>query len=297
MKFSYYLPGPGVTTGDTLFNAAELTRLAQAAEEAGYSSISIDDHPAPPHRWRSDGLGHDCLEPFVALAAIAAGTSKIRLTTGLTILPYRNPFLVAKSVATLDALSGGRVVLGLGVGYLPDEYAALGVDFDSRNELFDESIHVLKLAWTGEPVTYKGLFFDAVEICVNPRPVQRPHPPIWIGGNSKLSLRRVAEYGAGWMSMPSRGNAAISRRSAPMESVEDFIKLRDYLRSYAESIGRTDPIEISGGPIMTGDDVIGHLHFLEELGVSQSGGGAGGTDLQGRIDALNRFSDEVISKF
>ena len=297
MRFSYYLPGPGVTSGETLFSAAELTTLALAAEQAGYSTISLDDHPAPPLQWRQDPLGHDCLDPFVALAAIAAGTSTIGLMTSLTVLPYRNPFLVAKAVATLDVLSRGRVTLGVGVGYLPQEYAALGVDFESRNAIFDESIEMLRKAWTGEPVTHKGLAFDAVGVSVNPRPIQQPHPPIWIGGNSKISLRRVAEYGAGWMAMPSRGNAAISRRSAPLESMDDFLAMLAYLHDHARAIGRTAPIEVSGGPIGDGKDPIGHLRQLEELGVTQSGGGAGGADLQGRIDALNKFSDEIISKF
>ena len=190
------------------------------------------------------GGGHDTLDPFVGLAFIAAATSELRLLTYLAVLPYRNPFLIAKTVATLDALSGGRVDFGLGTGYLKSEYFALGVDFDERNALFDESLEVMKLAWTGEPVTYQGLHFSARDVTAMPTPLQKPYPPIWLGGNSKLTRRRVVEQATGWLPMLNPPEFATARRSAVLETVDDFAVMLADLRAHAERIGRTEPIEI-----------------------------------------------------
>src|SRR5689334_25105881 len=126
-----------------LGSKAGLTRFAQVAEAAGFGGMGFTDHPAPSHKWLTAG-GHDALDPFAALAFVAAVTDRLRLIPNIVVLPYRNPFLVAKAAATVDALSGGRFVLSVATGYLRSEYRSLGVDFDNRNELFDEAIAVLK---------------------------------------------------------------------------------------------------------------------------------------------------------
>ena len=128
-----------------------ITKVATAAERVGFHGIGFTDHPAPSQRWL-DGGGHDALDPFVALAFAAAATERIRLIPNIVVLPYRNPFVVAKAAATLDVLSGGRFTLAVGAGYLKGEFAALGVDHAERNELFDEAIDVLKAIWTGDDV-------------------------------------------------------------------------------------------------------------------------------------------------
>jgi len=127
---------------------------------------------------------------------VLLATSRLRLLTHLAVVPYRNPFLLAKSAATLDKISHGRLTLGVGTGYLKTEFFALGVDFDERNELFDEALEVLPLHWKGEPFSYEGKHFTARDVIARPRPAQDPIP-IWIGGNSKLTLRRVAEKAQG----------------------------------------------------------------------------------------------------
>src|SRR5439155_14429093 len=119
-----------------------LARFARAAEAAGFDGIAFTDHPAPSDKWLNAG-GHDALDPFAALAFVAAVTTRIRLIPNIVVLPYRNPFLVAKSAATIDALSGGRFVLSVATGYLRSEFRSLGVDFERRNELFEESIEVV----------------------------------------------------------------------------------------------------------------------------------------------------------
>ena len=124
-----------------------ITRVAQAAEAAGFDGLGFTDHPAPSHKWLTSG-GHDALDPLVALTLVAAVTDRLRLIPNILVLPYRNPFLVAKAAATLDAISGGRFVLAVATGYLRSEYRSLGVDFDRRNDLFDEALEVLRGVWS-----------------------------------------------------------------------------------------------------------------------------------------------------
>jgi probable F420-dependent oxidoreductase len=175
-------------------------------EAAGWDGISFTEHPAPSVKWLENG-GHQALDPFVALAAAGAVTERLKLLTYLTVIPYRNPALLAKAAATLDRVSNGRFILGAGTGYLKSEFFALGVDFEERNALFDEALDVLPLHWSGEPFDYDGRHFNARAVIGRPRPVQQPIP-IWIGGNAPVTLRRVAQRAQGWM--PLLGPAQVS---------------------------------------------------------------------------------------
>ena len=145
----------------------------------------------------------------------AAHTTTLRLIPNIVVLPYRNPFVVAKSGATLDLLSGGRFTLAIGVGYLKREFAALGVDFEERGALFEEALDVIRAIWTTDDVSYEGRHFTAQGITAHPRPVSDPHPPIWIGGNTAAARRRVAEYGDGWCPFPAPAGLAQTARTAP----------------------------------------------------------------------------------
>ena len=213
MRFSVTYPLVAGECSPEFLSGSGLVRFAQAAEEAGFDGIGFTDHPAPTHRWMSAG-GHDALDPFAALAFCAAVTERLLLIPNVVVLPYRNPFLVAKSVATVDALSGGRFVLAVGTGYLKGEYRALGVDFDERNRLFDQAIEVMRGVWSTDDFSYEGRDFTAHGQTVNPKP-SRPIP-IWIGGNSRLSRRRVIEKADGWIPFPApRGLAATARTPIP----------------------------------------------------------------------------------
>ncbi|OOK71142.1 putative F420-dependent oxidoreductase family domain protein [Mycobacterium kansasii] len=140
------------------------------------------------------------MDPFVAMGFAAARTTTLRLIPNIVVLPYRNPFLVAKSGATLDLLSGGRFTLAVGVGYLKREFAALGVDYDERAELFEEALQVIRAVWTSDDISFVGRHFTASGITAHPRPLSPP--PIWIGGNTRAARRRVAHYGDGWCPFP-----------------------------------------------------------------------------------------------
>ena len=217
MKFILQFPD---THGleDDMLDEHHVGTVAQLAERVGFDALSLTDHPAPGANWLAHG-GHQTVDPFVGLAFAAAATERLRLLTYLAVLPYRNPFVTAKAASTLDRLSGGRFTLGVGTGYLKTEFFALGVDFDERNELFDECLDVMAQCWTAEPFSYTGKHFDARNVVHKPRPAQQPIP-VWIGGNSKLTRRRVAERAQGWMPMGGSPELAQTTRTAHIDSFD-----------------------------------------------------------------------------
>ena len=216
---------------DDMLDAGPVGELATAAERTGWHGFAFTEHPAPSAKWLANG-GHQSLDPFVALSYVAAVTSRLRLLTYLSVLPYRNPLLLAKTAATLDRLSNGRLTLGVGTGYLKAEYFALGVDFDERNDLFDEALEALPLHWSGEPFDFEGRHFNARGIIGRPRPLQNPIP-VWIGGNAKLTLRRVAANAQGWMPMTGPAGMFSTVRSPEMTSIDDIAERLGMLRELA----------------------------------------------------------------
>src|SRR3954469_2717485 len=151
MQVSLGLPVHRVDAPDEFVTGEAVAQVSRAAEAAGFAAVFVTDHPAPPARWVRGG-GHVTTDPLVTLAFAAAATSTIRLQTNLYVPAYRHPLLSAKTVASLDVLSGGRVILGVGAGYLEGEFAAVGADFAARNDTLDEAVGVMRAAWTGAPV-------------------------------------------------------------------------------------------------------------------------------------------------
>ena len=248
MRFTLQLPTDRVDAGPEFVGGAAIAEMARCAEAAGFDACFVTEHPFPSDRWLATG-GHHALDPYVALSFAAAATTRIRVQTHVAVIAYRNPFLTAKSVASLDVLSGGRVILGVAAGYLKGEYEALGVDFDERNELTDEAIDALRLAWSQAGVETKGRHFAARGNTMLPRPLQQPHPPIWIGGNSRRAIRRAVEKAEGWLPFPTVGIASDRIRTAAIESVDDFATRAEYAREHARAIGRTAPLDICFAPI------------------------------------------------
>jgi probable F420-dependent oxidoreductase len=176
-------------------------KVARAAEAAGFESVWTGEHvvlpdpqappsPAPPR--------HPMLDPAVALAFLAAHTQRMRLATGIIILPQRNPVVLAKELASVDVLSRGRLIFGLGAGYLKPEFDAVGARFDDRGARTDEYIDVLRVLWSEEKPSFAGRTLRFAGVDAHPRPVQKPHPPIVVGGTSPPALRRAALKGNGW---------------------------------------------------------------------------------------------------
>ncbi|WP_067887763.1 LLM class F420-dependent oxidoreductase [Nocardia vaccinii] len=241
MRFIFHYPETTGYDGDIL-DAGPLREVAIAVERAGFDALSLSEHPIPGARWLASG-GHQTLDPLVALGYVAGATERLRLLTYLAVAPYRNPFLLAKAAATLDKLSGGRAILGLGTGYQKSEFHALGIDFEERNALFDEALETLPLHWSGEPFSYAGRHFNAREVIARPRPVQDPIP-IWIGGNSKLTQRRVAARAQGWMPMSGGPQLSSTARTPELGPIGQLAADIADLRASAQRCGRTDPIDV-----------------------------------------------------
>lgn len=301
MKFSVTYPLVTHPYNPEFLSKDGLVRFAEAAESAGFSGMGFTDHPAPTDRWLQAG-GHDALDPFAALAFVAAVTDTIRLIPNVVVLPYRNPFLVAKAVATIDALSDHRFTLAVGTGYLKGEYKALGVDFDDRNQIFDEALEVLRGVWTENDFSYAGTGFTAHGQTANPQP---GHVPIWIGGNSKLSRRRVAVSGDGWVPFPAPRALATTAKTPPLETVEDLAEMLDYLWRHVDEAGR-DRSEIdisfgtSAGGSPAGNDFNADAHRtglaeLDALGVNWSSVQIPGDSIAHAIETLERYGEQVIS--
>jgi len=278
-----------------------VVRFATRAEELGFDGVGFTDHPAPSHRWLTHG-GHDALDPFVAFAVVAAVTERIRLVPNILVLPYRNPFVVAKAAATLDALSDGRFVLAVATGYQRGEYRALGVDFEERNRLFDEALAVIKGIWSTDDLSYEGLHFTATGQTANPKP---GNIPIWIGGNSALSRRRVAASGDCWAPFAASATLARTAKTPVLESVDDLVPMLDHLWRCVDEAGR-DPrgIDVSvqalgcappGQATFEPQQHLDTLGTLANLGVTWTSTSVPGDSLGRALEALEQYATTVIA--
>jgi probable F420-dependent oxidoreductase len=243
VRFAVQLPTDRVAEGAEFVGPDAIAELARAAEAAGFDAVSVTDHPFPPARWVAAG-GHHSLDPFVALSFAAAATTRVQLLTQVIVLPYRNPFLVAKAAATLDVLSGGRLILGVAAGYLEPEFAALGADFANRNAVADEAIDAIRAAWTGEPVDLAGRGFVAKGNAQRPRPNRMNGPPIWVGGNSRRAIRRAVERAQGWHPFPAPAKLASHARTAALESLDALRAGIAFAREFAAQRGRSEALDV-----------------------------------------------------
>jgi probable F420-dependent oxidoreductase len=236
------------------------------------------------------------------LALVAAATRTVRLQTGILVLPYRNPFITARAVATLDVFSGGRVTLGIGAGYMKSEYFALGVDFERRNEITDEYLRALKAAWCNDEFSFKGTGYEARGARILPRPLQRPHPPLLIGGNSHRAIRRAVELGDAWYPFMTPPGVEATSRTASLTSESDLRAAMQYLRQHCESVGRERPPEVvlgSFSPIdqdMNAAALIDQIGRLHELGLSGAAVAIRARTRAEWCDHAERFGAEVLSK-
>ena len=202
-----------------------IVETACKAEELGFDALFVNDHVIVDDAPRS-ALWRNVYDPLMVLSHVAARTSRALLGTSVLIMPYRNPIVTAKMIATLDQLSGGRAIAGVGAGWNEAEYDALGVPYHERGARTTEYLRLWQACWEPGPTTFHGRFFSFDEMHVSPKPLQQPHPPIWIGGSSHASLRRAARFAQVWQPTPT--------------ALPELLSNQGYLREVCAEIGRND---------------------------------------------------------
>ena len=250
MRVMVALPTDHVDRPEEFVTGEAVATMARHVEESGLDGVFVTDHPAPDDRWLAGG-GHHALEPTVVLSFAAAATTTIRLVTNIYVLAYRPPLLAAKTLASLDALSGGRLTVGVAAGYLRSEFAALGADFEHRGERLDEALDVLDRAWSGESVAGSGAGWVARGNTILPRPAQRPRPPIWCGGNSRAAMTRAVTSADGWLPFATPPGLSGAVRTAEISTLDDLRRRLDLLDRLCHDHGRSERPTICFTPIST----------------------------------------------
>jgi probable F420-dependent oxidoreductase len=288
MKFgtglAFFPPAP--------FDPAPIVHYAQVADRVGYDSVWIPEHVAIPQDYASrypyrpegklpgDDENMPWPEPLLCLSYVAAVTRKIRLGTIIIILPLRHPLYIAKEMATLDVLSGGRAMLGIGSGWLKEEFEALGLDFHTRGMRTDESIEAIRALWRDNPTSYSGKHFKFGPLKSFPKPLQKGGIPIHVGGNSPAAIRRTARYGDGYI---------------PVGTLEEAAPLFEQLRAECKRIGRNPAeIELCCGCEPTADAV----KRCEDMGVTRVLTGAQFSYEYDQVTReMEKIGNELIAKF
>ncbi len=252
MRFGVWLPNcRHLATPDVI------RATAVRAEALGYDSVWVSDHVVVP-RPNVANFGETVFDPFVTLAVAAGATRRVQLGTTVLIVPYRNAVVTAKTVSSLDALSGGRVILGVGVGWVAAESAALGVPFAERGAMTDEHLRAMRELWTSPEPTFAGRYTQFSGLVFEPKPVQTPHPPIWVGGHSRAALRRAVEFGATWHPINrtveelEAGRAELERLSrAGGRATPPAVTLRNDVRLLRP--GEAAPTSTHAGRVLAGE--------------------------------------------
>ena len=270
MRFGVWLPNcRHLATPEIIRHAAV------RAEALGYDSVWVSDHVVVP-RANVGNFGQTIFDPLVTLAVVAGVTSRVRLGTTVLIVPYRQAVVTAKMVSSLDALSGGRVVLGVGAGWVAAESAMLGVPFAERGPMTDEYLRAMQELWTSPSPSFAGKYVQFDNLHFEPRPVQKPHPPIWVGGHGRASLRRAVEFGAAWHPInrsPAElrdGVAELARQSrARGRATPPALTLRNDVRILRS--GESAPPSAHAGRVVAGEPaaLVEQLAELAACGVEE----------------------------
>jgi probable F420-dependent oxidoreductase len=262
---------------------------AQAAEEAGFDSVWLPEHLVFPLEMGGNprtGDGHPPIPPqtatydvFVSLAMVAAATSRIRVGTNVYNIGLRHPFIVARSVASLDVLSNGRLDFGIGASWLAGEWEAMELDFDTRGRRIDETIEVCRRLWSEDAVEHHGEFFDFPPVAFNPKPTQQPQPPLIVGGDARAAQRRAATVGDSWFPL-----------NHPLEAIPATLRAINKQRTDAGRSGTTT-LTLSSGTNLR-PNLIRYRTIGTERLITRPY-----TSSRTAIDEIRRFGDEVLSRF
>ncbi len=283
---------------------ASLLKIIQRADELGFYSIQLPEHLMMPYS-HSGGLRPLHYNTIVLGSAIAAMTHRVRIFFNVFILPYHHPLRLAQEIASLDILSQGRVIVGVGVGWLEAEFKALGLPFKERGAMTDEGIQALKVLWTAKAPSFQGKYYNFKDIAFEPKPVQKPHPPIWVGGAVHRSLERAAAFGDGWSPMrkPWEGlkQEAVEMRRLLTErgrAKEDFTfsYIVDYgssvesIAPYARLAGSSEPTVLSAEP----EKAFALIRELEGMGFTHLMVHFTGTEPRTFQEEMERFHHEIM---
>jgi probable F420-dependent oxidoreductase len=234
MKFDVAFPGnnhlPTTPEWTRSLGPPEWKRFATTVDQLGYNAITTSEHFAMPYE-EVPRLGPYWTHALSVLAFVAGATERVRLDASVLVLPYHHPLALAKALSTIDVLSGGRLNVSVGVGHAEREFEALGVPFEERGPISDEILEAVAVLWSDDKPSYHGRFFDIEGLAFEPKPVQRPRPPIHVGGNSKPALRRAARY-EGWQPNPTDFE------------FHEVAPLFDYLRDQPDFAGKEDSFEL-----------------------------------------------------
>lgn len=266
-----------------------LADAVRAADERGFWGMTAPDHIVSPNAWAQAGGGEMWHDPFVLLSYAAALTTRLRLVTHIIVLPYRGPFPVAKALASLDRLSGGRAVLGVGSGYLEEEFDILGVPFHERGARTDEGLRAIIACWTEEEPRFEGRFYRITDARMGPRPLQQPRPPIWIGGNSMRAVRRAVDLGDCWAPFDPRPEL-VREGAARAETLGRRIDI-------AAPLGRVQKEGATRPHTVAGDDVAPRIGELLDAGAGYVKLSCGGRTPEEWSANLEWFAAEIMPRF
>ena len=266
-------------------NGDAILAAARAAEAAGFDWVSCSDHPMVPVS-RAEAMGPTWYDAGSTLAFVAGVTSRVRLLSHVLVLPYRHPLLVAKQYGTLDHLSGGRVILGVGSGHLKPEFKTLGADFERRGRVSDEYMRAIAAAWEQDVARFDGDSIAFRDVMVSPRVSQRPRPPFWVGGNSPAALRRAARLGEGW----------VPWQLGP----DEFAGLAERAGRLREESGRSGHFELvaplGAAPQARADAIAAEAKRWRAAGATSFHVGIGADSLQEFLGRLAWFGAEVAPR-
>jgi len=302
VKFTVDYPIVIVGYDAALVTPNGMVEVARAVEECGYDALAFSEHPAPSYKWLAAG-GHESLDQTSALAFCAAVTERVRLMTYSLVVPYHHPFMAAKALSTVDLLSGGRLTVVAGTGYLRSEFLSLNVDMDMRNEHFDEALEVMRSAWSADPVHHDGRHFSARGVVSLPSPVQTGGPPILIGGNSERARRRAARH-QGWSPLLVRPELAKNSRTAGIATVQELAAgiaevRREAAYLHGDDASTTIQVHTPQAGFMQGAGSVeehrDHLGQLADAGVDFFVVRPPGGSVQQAVEALHAYSEAFLS--
>lgn len=316
MEFGFSLPGRGPLAGIDV-----VLKLAEKADALRFDSLFVTDHIVMPASSAKSvypyttsgqfpgGLAQDYLEPLATLSHLAHATKRAKLGISVLVIPYRNPLLTAKMLATIDVLSKGRVILGAGVGWLREEFEALNAPaFDERGPVTEDYIKLMRAAWTTDPVSFEGKHYSVRDVHVLPKPVQRGGIPVWIGGHTGAAVRRAGTIGDGWH--------PIGMRPPAMLGPEEYARKVEELHAWARKAGRDPksikltirvPMEVRGKNAKAGagdrppfqgtaDEIAADIRRYQALGVSHFVFDHTVQELRAVLANMERFASDVRPK-